>query len=152
MTDKVYFGSRVRAGSVSSDSPPSALTATGVGDVSLSQTALLVATASGNTDASVVLPAGAQITRIDAAVQVVPAGGTATTLLVTAGSAAGGVQYLPSTDLYSATNATGPSTVATNLAASNITTNTTVHFRVAANGTMTTAGQVRFTVFYAMRS
>jgi hypothetical protein len=146
MAEQTYVGSRLRAGETSLSNVQNG------GDVSLSQTALVVAVNSTNADAFVDLPPGAQILSVQANKQVTQAGGTATTLLVTAGNAAGGGQYLPSTDLFTNTNAAGPSNVATNLAAANIGANTRVHLRVAANGTMTTAAQVRFTVTYAMRS
>lgn len=146
MAEQTYVGSRLRAGETSLSNVQNG------GDVSLSQTVLVVAVNSTNADAFVDLPPGAQIIAAHANKQVTQAGGTATTLLVTVGNAAGGGQYLPSTDLFTNTNATGPSTVATNLAAANIGANTRVYFRVAANGTMTTAAQVRFSVTYAMRS
>lgn len=152
MSETTYFGSRVQAGAVLAGNPAGNMP--GTGDLVLSQSVLLVGLlAGGNTDGQVTLPPGAQILQVLAAKQVNQAGGTASTLLVTGGLTAGAAQYLGSTDLFTNTNAAGPpATVAGNLAAANIGANTTVNFRVALNGTVTTPPQVRFTVNYVMRS
>ena len=140
-----YFGSRLRAGST-------ALTeSTDGGDVKMVKSVTLTSTSNGNTDGSVTIPANSKIVRIYANKTVAwsVGAGSATTLLVTAGSAAGGAQYMASTDLASATNASGPTTVATNLACASVGTNTVVYFRVATNGTvLTTQAQVDFIVEY----
>jgi len=150
MAEKTYFGSRLRAGSDISD------TATGIGDVVLSQTTTVTSTADGlAASATLVLPANAQIINyfVDTIVAPVAGGGTATTAPVTVGSAAAGAQYMTSTDLFTTARSAAALTVAQVAAMDDIGTNTTVYLTVDPNGTIsTTQGVWRLTANYAMRS
>lgn len=117
-----------------------------VGNVMLTQTALL------NFDATLVqtisfkVPAGAQL--IASYVDTLTAFNSATSATLTMGSAAAGTQYITSVDAKTAGRG-NPTLSAAQLAAmDDVGTNTTVYATVTSVG-QPTAGQVRVTLVYA---
>lgn len=143
---QTYFGSALRAGS-------SAVT-DGIdgGFLPCMQTGVLVAPSTAtSSNISFTIPAGAQITNITIDRIVQQAGGTGTTLLMVGGTTAGGTQYFPSTDLFTAVRAAPTFTVAQVAAMGNVGTTQTVVFQVTANGTATTAAQFRINLEYAQK-
>lgn len=142
-----YIGSTLKTGS------DSLTEATDGGFVVVSQSIVITSPLTAtNVDATEVLPAGSQVIDFIFEKIVANAGGTATTLNISAGSAAGGTQYVSATDIFSTVRSTGATpTVAQVAARGNIGTNTTVYIRLTPNGTLTTAAQVRATLLYAQK-
>lgn len=132
---------------------PDTNTVAGKGYGVLAQTVLIdfVAEAGGgsdNVDATITLPANAQILAFYTDTLV--AWDSVTSAGLTIGSAAGGTQYNTSVDVKS-NGREAPTLTAAQLAAmDDIGSNTTVHIRVAQVGN-TTAGQARVTCLYAMK-
>ena len=146
---QTYFGSTLRAGS-------GTLTdATDGGFVVLMQTVTVTTAADGSAvTATDVLPAGSQIINllVDTMVTPVVGGGTATTCPVSVGTAAGGTQYLSSTNAIAGGRISLSFTTAQCAAMADIGSNTTVYFTVDPNGTIsTTQGVFRLTVVYAQK-
>lgn len=144
-TPQTYFGSGLRSGSTTlSDTVDG-------GYVSLIQQANVTSVSNGNADVTIKVPVNAHIIRIwaDKIVDWSVGAGTATTLNASVGKTAGGADYMVATNLASATNTSGPTTIATNLACESVGTDTTIYFRLATNGTvLTTQAQVSFHVLY----
>lgn len=132
---------------------PSTDTVDGKGPVILAQTVLInhvVESGGGNdnVDTTLTLPANAQIVNIF--VDTLTAWNSATSAGLTIGTAAGGTELLGSSDVKSNGRETTAPTAAQLAVWSDISTNTTVHIRVAQVGN-TSAGQARVTVLYAMK-
>lgn len=146
---QTYFGSTLRSGT---DSLSDAVDG---GFVVLTQSVTVTSLASGaSASGSVKLPASSQIIEIyaDKIVNWVVGGGTATALNVSAGSAAGGAQYMDATDMASIGRTAGTLTVADVAAMADIGNNTTVYFNVDPDGTVsTTQAQIKFTIVYAAK-
>ena len=146
---QTYYGSTLRSGT---DALSDAVDG---GYVVLTQSTTVTSLASGAAaSGSVKLPANSQIIEIyaDKIVNWVVGGGSATALNVSAGSSAGGVQYMPSTDMASVARTAGTLIVADVAAMADIGTNTTVYFTVDPDGTVsTTQAQIKFTVVYAQK-
>ena len=146
---QTYFGSTLRSGS-------GTLTdTTDGGYVILAQTVTVTTVAAGTAvNGTVTLPANSQIIEMfaDKIVAPVVGGGSATTFPVAIGSSAGGVQYMPSTDMASVGRTSGTLVVADVAAMANIGNNTTVYCSISPNGTIsTTQGQFQFTIVYAQK-
>lgn len=130
---------------------PDTNTVAGKGYGVVAQTVLIdfvaeAAAGSDNVDATLTLPANAQILAFYTDTLV--AWDSVTSAGLTIGSAAGGTQYNTSVDVKS-NGREAPTLTAAQLAAmDDIGTNTTVHIRVAQVGN-TTAGQARVTCLYA---
>jgi hypothetical protein len=149
MMSQTYFGSTLRSGTDSlSDSVDG-------GFVVLTQSVTVTSLASGAVvTGSVRIPADSQIIEIyaDKVVNWVVGGGTATELNVSAGSAAGGAQYMDATDMASVNRTSGTLTVADVAAMADVGNNTIVYLNVDPNGTVsTTQAQIKFTVVYAAK-
>jgi hypothetical protein len=119
----------------------------------LSQTTT-VSTVSGShaaVSATITLPANSQIIAyyVDT---IVAATGTIASLAVTVGTAAGGEQYMTSTDMITATRGSTALTVAQLAAMDDIGANTSVVITIDANAAATTTqGTLRLTVVYSMK-
>lgn len=118
-----------------------------LGSVVLAQTTTLSQTAAGTTNATVYLPASAQIT--DFNVDVLTQWNSATSAALTVGTTSAGAQYVTSIDVKTATAGRQAMTftAAQVLAMSAIGTNTSVVATVASVGT-TTTGSAIITVYY----
>jgi hypothetical protein len=132
---------------------PDTNTVAGKGYGVLAQTVLIdfvaeAAAGSDNVDATLTLPANAQILAFYT--DTLTAWDSVTSAGLTIGSAAGGTQYNTSVDVKSAGREAPTLTAAQLAAMDDIGTNTTVHIRVAQVGN-TTAGQARVTCLYAMK-
>lgn len=137
------FGSAIKTGT-------NLGTGSDAGFVVLSQTVLMNFTAEAgggndNVDASLTLPPSSQI--INIIPDTLTAWDSVTSATFTAGSAAGGSQYVSGVDVKSDGREAPTFTAAQLAAMDDIGTNTTVHFRVAQAGN-TSAGQLRATVLY----
>lgn len=137
------FGSAIRTGTGLGSGSDAGL-------VVLRQTVVMdfiteVGAGSDNVDASLVLPANSQI--VDIIPDTLTAWNSVTSATFTAGSAAGGSQYVSGVDVKSDGREAPTFTAAQLAAMDDIGTNTTVHFRVAQVGN-TSAGQLRATVLY----
>ncbi len=142
-----YFTGPLEVGSASSNDG-----STGKGTVVLSKSTAVstVAGAHAAVSSSVSLPANSKI--IDYYVDtLVAATGTIANLTTTVGSAAGGAQYMTSTDFITTTRGAVAKTVAQLLAMSDIGTNTDVFITIDANAAATTTqGTLQLTVVYTM--
>lgn len=118
---------------------------TGVGTATLSQTALIDFNATLTSEATFVLPKGAQI--VTAYADVLTAFNSATSATLTLGSASAGTQYAGAVDAKVAGRTTPTFSAAQLAAMDDIGTSTTVYATVTSVG-QPTAGQVRVTVFY----
>ncbi len=146
---QTYFGCTLRAGS-------GTLTDTVDGGfVVMMQTATVTTLASGAASSvTEVLPAGSQIINIfiDTMVDEVVGGGTATAIPATVGIAAGGTQYVSSTDVFAGGRFVPTFTTAQLAAMADIGNNVNVVLTVDPNGTIsTTQGVYRLTVVYAQK-
>jgi hypothetical protein len=119
--------------------------AANVGTAVLAQTGTITQNSTSAVSLTVTLPSGAQITNI--IVDVLTAFNSATTAVLTVGTAAAGTQYVTSVDAKTAGRASITHTAAQLLAMSNIGTNTSVVATVTPTGA-TSAGLVRVTVLY----
>jgi hypothetical protein len=117
------------------------------GTVVLAQTASVSQTAAGTTNATIYLPASAQIT--DFNVDLITQWNSATSAALTVGTTSAGAQYVTSIDVKTATTGRQALTLtgAQVLAMSGISSNTSVVATVASVGT-TTTGSAIITVFY----
>jgi hypothetical protein len=126
---------------------------TGKGYAVISQTTT-VSTVAGShaaVSSTITLPANSQIIAyyVDT---IVAATGTIASLAVTVGTAAGGEQYMTSTDMITATRASTALTVAQLAVMDDIGANTSVVITIDANAAATTTqGTLRLTVVYAMK-
>lgn len=143
---QTYFGSTLRAGSDS-------LTDTVDGGFTiLSQTVTATCVAAGTAvTGSLTIPADSQIIDLKVDVTVVPAGGTATTMPITIGTAVAGTQYMSSTDGYAGGRMAFTPTTAQVLAMGDVNNNKIVYLTVDPNGTVVTLGVVVLTVVYAQK-
>lgn len=134
-----YFQNAIKSGDGFSE------TATGVGTAVLSQTAVIDFNATLTSQATFVLPVGAQI--VDAKFDTLTAFNSATSATGTLGSASAGTQYAGAVDAKTAGRATPTFSAAQLATMDGIGSNTTVYATITSVG-QPTAGQVRVTVFY----
>jgi hypothetical protein len=139
-------------GAVTIGSHPSEDVTPGKGTVVLSQstTVSTVAGSHAAVSSSVTLPANSKIVAyyVDT---LVAATGTIANLTTTVGSAAGGAQYMTSTDFITTTRGAVALTVAQLAAMANIGSNTDVFITIDANAAATTTqGTLQLTVLYTM--
>lgn len=116
-----------------------------VGNVVVSQTALITFDADLTQEATFKLPAGAQL--VDVVVDVLTAYDSATSATLTVGSASAGTQYAGSVDGKTAGRVRPTFSAAQLAAMDDIGANTTVYATVTSVG-QPTAGQARVTVLY----
>lgn len=116
-----------------------------VGNTVLSQTVLIGQNSTNAVSATIKVPAGAQIITILA--DVLTAFNSATSAVLSVGTAAAGTQYAGSVDAKTAGRATPTFTAAQLAAMDDVGTNTSVVATVTPTGA-TSAGQVRVTITY----
>ena len=135
-----YFGSTVKTGStaVSNDS----------GFVLVSQTATITQNSTSVVSTTFTVPASSQI--LDINVDVLTAFDSATTAVLSIGTAAAGTQYASAVNAKTAGRTIPTFSAAQLLAMADITTNTSVVATVTPTGA-TTAGLVRVTIIYAQK-
>ena len=139
---KTYFGSTLTSGS-------GTLTeATDGGFVVLTQTKTITQASTAVVSATFTVPAGSQL--IDIIPDVLTAFDSATTAVLSVGSAAAGTQYVSSVNAKTAGRAATTVSAAQALAMADVTTNTSVVASVTPTGA-TTAGVVRVTLVYAQK-
>jgi hypothetical protein len=143
---QTYIGSTLRTGTDS-------LTDTVDGGyVVVSQTGTVTTVAAGTaTSVSFTLPAYSQIIDFFVDMVTVPSFGTATTVPVTIGTAAGGTQYLSATDASLVGRTVLTFTAAQLTSMSNIGATQTVVFTADPNGTLSSQGVFRLTIIYAQK-
>lgn len=129
----------------SGDRPAGSVGGSNVGFVVLSQTAVINQNGTNAVSATFRLPPNSQI--VDILPDVLTAFNSATSAILSVGTAAAGTQYLASVDARSAGRAARSYTAAQLTAMADTTTNTSVVATVTPTGA-TSAGQVRVTLLY----
>ena len=116
-----------------------------IGNVVLSQTAVLNQNSTTAVSGTFAVPAGAQL--VDVVVDVLTAFNSATSAVLSVGTAAAGTQYAGSVDAKTAGRVRPTFTAAQLAAMDDVGTNTSVVATITPTGA-TSAGQVRVTVLY----
>ena len=139
---QTYFGTALRSGSGATTDSLNG------GFVVLTQTATITQNSTAVVSATFTVPAGSQI--IDIVPDVLTAFDSATTAVLSVGTAAAGTQYVSAVNAKTAGRAAATISAAQALAMADVTTNTSVVASVTPTGA-TTAGLVRVTLVYAQK-